>query len=31
MFLGLEEELYDYFNVPDYIIAELKANVRRMD
>ena len=27
----IEEELYDYFNVPDYIIAELKANVRRMD
>ena len=26
----IEEELYDYFNVPDYIIAELKANVRRM-
>lgn len=27
----IEEDLYDYFNVPDYIIAELKANVRRMD
>ena len=27
----IEEELYDYFDVPDYIIAELKANVRRMD
>lgn len=27
----IEEELYDYFNVPDYIIAELKANVKKMD
>ncbi|VLR62163.1 type II restriction endonuclease [Streptococcus pneumoniae] len=27
----IEEGLYDYFDVPDYIIAELKANVRRMD
>ena len=27
----IEEELYDYFDVPDYIITELKANVRRMD
>lgn len=27
----IERQLYDYFNVPDNIIAELKANVRRMD
>lgn len=27
----IERQLYDYFNVPDNIIAELKVNVRRMD
>ncbi|MGT2959223.1 restriction endonuclease [Streptococcus bovimastitidis] len=27
----IERQLYDYFSLPDYIIAELKANVRRMD
>lgn len=26
----IEQQLYTYFEVPDYIIAELKANVRRM-
>ena len=27
----IEEQLYTYFKVPDYIISELKENVRRMD
>ena len=27
----IEKQLYGYFNVPDEIISELKANVRRMD
>lgn len=27
----IEEQLYDYFNVPDNIVAEIKSNVKRME